>query len=122
MTHTRIHFPQIIQSVTAKLIAKWCSRCSRCFKCFTRFKCFISLLDQKIGPNRNKIRVFQVFQVFRVFHKERVFVFVLVFVRLVFQVFQAKEPPNQVRSTTNLQIPVSSVSTIENGVQMAKNC
>ena len=81
--------------------------------------------------------VFPVFQVFRVFHKERVFVIVFVIVQLVFQVFQAKEPPNQarsatnqaslratnqVRSTTNLQIGVPNVSTIENGVQMAKNC
>ena len=36
MTHTRIHFPQIIQSVTAKLIAKWCSRCFKCSGCFTK--------------------------------------------------------------------------------------
>ena len=53
---------------------------SGCFKCSGGFKCFISLLDQKIGPNRNKIRVFQVFQ--------------------VFHAFQGRNP-NQARSATN---------------------
>ena len=39
------------------------------------FSFIISLLDQKIGPNRNKIRVFQVFQVFHIFCKGKGFRF-----------------------------------------------